>query len=359
MQLRAFDPSEPALPDPSPSREESVAALLTTLPVEIAERVLTKLGATRGGRLRGRMRDFAASPPPPGAVEDLMGELRQRLISKPAPRVVQVVAAKALPAPAAAAAVEISAPPVAEKSVEPAAAPDEPEPTNDRDVLARLRRWDHGELAGALGGEPPGVVAVVMNCLDAAGAGKVLKLLPAAAAKEAFISLIVCNPNDRIAVQIVRTVLRKCKAGRERAADKIGPQTGKERHKQLAGLLRAQQAEARAELLQALEHLDGEAAAAVKDQLYTFEDLLLLDDRSVQKVLRRVSTDALTFALIGAAEEITDVVQRNLSKRAGEALQEELESRTSAPPAKVEEGQHEVVQAILLADAAGELTWKS
>ncbi len=157
----------------------------------------------------------------------------------------------------------------------------------------------------------------------------------------------------------MRTVLRKCKAGRERAADKIGPQTGKERHKQLAALLRAQQAEARAELMQALEQLDAEAAAAVKDQLYTFEDLLLLDDRSVQKVLRRVSADALIFALTGAAEELRDVVLRNLSKRASDTLQEELESRTSAPPAKVEEAQHEVVQAILLADAAGELTWAS
>ena len=92
-------------------------------------------------------------------------------------------------------------------------------------------------MAGALGGEPAGVVAVVMNCLDAAGAGKVLKLLPAEAAKEVFINLIACNPDDRIAVQIVRTVLRKCKAGHA-AADKIGPQSGKERHKQLAGLLK-------------------------------------------------------------------------------------------------------------------------
>jgi flagellar motor switch protein FliG len=97
----------------------------------------------------------------------------------------------------------------------------------------------------------------------------------------------------------------------------------------------------------------------VKDQLYTFEDLLLLDDRSVQKVLRRVNSDALMFALIGATEEIKDVVQRNLSKRAAESLQEELASRTSAPPAKVEEGQREVVQAILQIDAAGELTWTS
>jgi flagellar motor switch protein FliG len=357
MQLRAFDPSEPALPEPSPSREEGVAALLTALPVEIAERILTKLGAARGGRLRERMGALAASPPPPGALDELMGELRQRLVSKPAPRPAESVEAK--PAPAPASTTSVAAPPVADKSAEPAAAPDEPEPTNDRDILTRLRRWDHAELAGALGGEPAGVVAVVMNCLDAAGAGKVLKLLPAEAAKEVFINLIACNPDDRIAVQIVRTVLRKCKAGRVRAADKIGPQSGKERHKQLAGLLRAQPPEARAELLQALEQLDGEAAAAVKDQLYTFEDLLLLDDRSVQKVLRRVSADALTFALIGAAEELKDVVLRNLSKRASDTLQEELESRASAPPAKVEEAQHEVVQAILLADAAGELTWTS
>ena len=91
MQLRAFDPSEPALPEPSPSREEGVAALLTALPVEIAERILTKLGAARGGRLRERMGALAASPPP-GALHELMGELRQRLASKPAPRPAEAVA---------------------------------------------------------------------------------------------------------------------------------------------------------------------------------------------------------------------------------------------------------------------------
>ncbi len=101
MQLRAFDPSEPALPEPSPSREEGVAALLTALPVEIAERILAKLGATRGGRLRARMGAIAESPPPPGALEELMGELRQRMSSKPAPapRLVESVEAKPAPAP--------------------------------------------------------------------------------------------------------------------------------------------------------------------------------------------------------------------------------------------------------------------
>ena len=88
----------------------------------------------------------------------------------------------------------------------------------------------------------------------------------------------------------------KCRTGREQVADKIGPQSSEERHKQLAGLLRSQPPEVRGELLEALAQFDEDAAAAVKDQLYTFEDLLLLDDRSVQKVLRRVSADAPTFS---------------------------------------------------------------
>ena len=359
MQLRAFDPSEPAPSFPL-SREESVAVLMTTLPLAIAERVLSKLGAARGGRLRERMRGFADTPPPPDALKELMDELRRRLAIKPAPRVVvEAAAAKPAPVPAPTKAAEVPAPVAIEKSAEPANAPNEPEPTNDREVLAQLRRWDHSELAGALSGEPPGVVAVVMNCLDGGSAGKVFKLIPVDETKDAFISLVGCNANDHLAVQIVRTILRKCKAGRQRAADKIGPQSDEERYKQLAGLLRSQPSEARTELLEALAQFDGDAAAAVKDQLYTFEDLLLLDDRSVQKVLRRANAEALTFALIGATEEIKDAVLRNLSKRASESLQEELASRTSAPAAKIEEGQYEVIQAILHCDAAGELSWTS
>ena len=269
---------------------------MTTLPLAIAERVLSEARSRpRRSAARTDARLRRIRPRRPTRLKELMDELRQRLAIKAGPaRVVEAAAAKPTPAPAPTKAAEVPAPVAIEKSAEPANAPNEPEPTNDREVLAQLRRWDHSELAGALSGEPPGVVAVVMNCLDGGSAGKVFKLIPVDETKDAFISLVGCNANDHLAVQIVRTILRKCKAGRQRAADKIGPQSDEERYKQLAGLLRLRShRKPRTELLEALAQFDGDAAAAVKDQLYTFEDLLLLDDRSVQKVLRRVNAEVL------------------------------------------------------------------
>ena len=108
-------------------------------------------------------------------------------------------------------------------------------------------------------------------------------------------------------------------------------------------------------MLKALEQIDPESATKVKDQLYTFEDLLLLNDRAMQKVLGTVNTDALAFALIGADEGIKDKVLANLSRRASETLQQELEFRPSAPAAKIQEGRQALVRAMVQLDGTGEL----
>jgi flagellar motor switch protein FliG len=78
-------------------------------------------------------------------------------------------------------------------------------------------------------------------------------------------------------------------------------------------------------ILNEIEENDADMAARIKQKMFVFEDLVLVDDRGFQKLLRKVETVELAIALKAASEEVKDKVFRNMSERAGVMLQEEME----------------------------------
>ena len=78
-------------------------------------------------------------------------------------------------------------------------------------------------------------------------------------------------------------------------------------------------------ILNEIEESDTELAAEIKQKMFVFEDLILVDDRGFQKLLRKVETAELAIALKAASDEIKNKVFRNMSERAGDMLKEEIE----------------------------------
>ena len=96
--------------------------------------------------------------------------------------------------------------------------------------------------------------------------------------------------------------------------------------------------------------------ASVKEYLYSFDDLLVIEDRSMQKLLAEIDSKSLASALKGASDPIKDKVRSNLSKRARETLNEEMELLGTIPPTTIQQAQKAVVEVIQHLDQAGELT---
>jgi flagellar motor switch protein FliG len=82
------------------------------------------------------------------------------------------------------------------------------------------------------------------------------------------------------------------------------------------------------------------------DKMFIFEDLLKLDGKSIQMVLKEVATDSLVIALKGATNELRDLVLGNMSSRAAEALREDLESRGPVRLSEVEAQQKEILKIV-------------
>ncbi|MDK2816012.1 MAG: flagellar motor switch protein FliG [Moorella sp. (in: firmicutes)] len=108
-------------------------------------------------------------------------------------------------------------------------------------------------------------------------------------------------------------------------------------------------------ILEALEQDDPELADEIRKRMFVFEDILTLDDISIRRVLREVDLKDLALALKAASEEVANRIYRNLSKRAGEMLREDIEYMGPARLRDVEEAQQRIVQIIRRLDEAGEI----
>jgi flagellar motor switch protein FliG len=108
-------------------------------------------------------------------------------------------------------------------------------------------------------------------------------------------------------------------------------------------------------ILNEIEDTDGEMAAQIKQKMFVFEDLVLVDDRGFQKLLRKVETMELAIALKAASDEVKDKVFRNMSERAGAMLQEEIEDLGPVRMNEVSDAQMAITNIIQEMEAKGEI----
>jgi flagellar motor switch protein FliG len=89
--------------------------------------------------------------------------------------------------------------------------------------------------------------------------------------------------------------------------------------------------------------VDGELGQKIQDLMFVFDNLAEVDDRSIQALLREVSSDTLIIALKGADAAVTEKVLKNMSKRAAEMLRDDLEARGPVRLSEVESAQKEIL----------------
>jgi flagellar motor switch protein FliG len=108
-------------------------------------------------------------------------------------------------------------------------------------------------------------------------------------------------------------------------------------------------------ILSELEEADMELASQIKQRMFVFEDIILVDDRGVQKLLRKVETMELAIALKAASEEVREKVFKNMSERAGEMLKEEIEDMGPVRMKEVTDAQQNITNIIQEMETKGEL----
>jgi flagellar motor switch protein FliG len=99
-------------------------------------------------------------------------------------------------------------------------------------------------------------------------------------------------------------------------------------------------------VIESIRVFDADLAQKIMDKMFTFEDLLKLDGKSIQLVLKEVPTESLVIALKGATSDLRELILSNMSTRAAENLRDDLESRGPVRLSEVETQQKEILKIV-------------
>jgi flagellar motor switch protein FliG len=218
--------------------------------------------------------------------------------------------------------------------------------------FASLRNADVRQLVTFLKDEHPQVVALVLAHLPAGQAAEVLAAFPAELQAEVAHRIATMDRTAPEMVRLVEDELQR-RMGSLLAHTEMSVVGGIET---LVEIINRSPRPTERSILDWLAKTDPELADQVRSQMFVFEDIVTIDDRSLQEVLREVEATDLATALKGVRNEVRDKVLRNLSERAAEALAEEIDLLGPVRTRAVEEAQARVVATIRGLEEQGQLT---
>jgi len=218
-----------------------------------------------------------------------------------------------------------------------------------RTVWDKLGNVDESVLAAFLKGEHPQTVAVILSRLEPVQAARVLAALPAELALEAVTrSLGMEVVQKEILGDLERTL-------RAEFVSNLAKTARRDNHAIMAEVFNHLDKASEARLLAALEERDPDAAARIKGQMFTFDDLAAVEPQALQVLIRRAGQDRVGLALKGAADRIRDAFVANMSERAARILLDQLRSLGPVRVRDVEEAQQFLVNMAKELAAAGEI----
>ena len=206
-------------------------------------------------------------------------------------------------------------------------------------ALDRLRWMDARTIADFIVNEHPQIQAIVMSFLEPEQAAAVIDYLPEGEMRRDLI-MRVANLDSIPPAAIAELA---------QVLEEQASQTGPARFAQLGGMRTAadilnNMAKGTNEpVMEAIREADEEMGEAINELMFVFDNLLMVDDRGIQTLLKEISTEVLTVALKGADPALQQKVFANMSKRAAELLQDDMEAKGPVRLSDVEAAQKEIL----------------
>lgn len=207
--------------------------------------------------------------------------------------------------------------------------------------IESLKWMDPSSVAELLRNEHPQIVAAILVHLDFDQAADVLKFFAERQRNEVMLRVATMEGIQPSALKDLNEVLFKVLAG----GDKI-------RKSSLGGVKTAAEminlmgTAIEGTVIESIRNHDPELAQKIMDKMFVFDDVMKLDDKAIQMVLKEVASDALIVALKGAQPELKEKFLANMSSRAAETLREDLESRGPMRLSEVEAQQKEILKIV-------------
>jgi len=204
--------------------------------------------------------------------------------------------------------------------------------------LESLKWMDARSVAEVVRLEHPQIISIVLSYLEPDQSAEVLKMLPERARPDILMRVAALEGIPPAALQELDKIMEAQFSGNQNVS-----QNSMGGFKTAANILNFMESSIESAIMDSIAEHDQEMQESISELMFVFDNLNDVDDRGIQALLREVSTDSLTLALKGADEGLKEKILKNMSKRAAEMLQEDMEARGPVRLSEVELAQKDII----------------
>ena len=216
--------------------------------------------------------------------------------------------------------------------------------------LDSLKWMEPRAVADVIRFEHPQIQAIVVAYLDPDMAAEVVGYFDHKVRLDILLRVAALNTVQPSALKELNEILEKQFAGNSNTS-----RAAMGGVKRTADIMNFLESSTESQLIEAIREMDEDLSSRIEDLMFVFDNLAEVDDRGIQALLREVSSEVLIVALKGADDAIKDKILRNMSKRASELLQDDLEAKGPVRISEVEAAQKEILTIARRMADAGEI----
>lgn len=213
--------------------------------------------------------------------------------------------------------------------------------SSDTSGIEGLKWMSSSAVAELIGDEHPQIIATILVHLERDQASEIMGHLSERTRNDVLLRIATLDGIQPAALQELNDVLAKLLAGNKNM--KNAPMGGVRAAAEILNFMPGTQ---EASVIEGVKEFDAELAQKIVDEMFIWENLLDLDDRGIQTLLKEVQSESLILALKGSSEELREKIFGNMSQRASEMLREDLEAKGMVRVSEVESQQKEILKIV-------------
>ena len=220
----------------------------------------------------------------------------------------------------------------------------------DTSGIEGLKWMDSAAVAELIKNEHPQIVATILVHLDRDQASEIMMHFTERLRNDALLRIATLDGIQPAALRELNDVLTKLLSGTDNI--KKAPMGGV---RAAAEILNFMPATHENSVIEGVKTYDADLAQKILDSMFTWDNIMDIDDRGIQVLLREVQSEALILALKGSSQQLRDKIFKNMSQRAAETLREDLEAKGMVRVSEVEAQQKEILKIVRRLGEEGEI----
>ena len=222
---------------------------------------------------------------------------------------------------------------------------------SDTSGIESLKWMDPGGVAELIANEHPQIIATILVHLEADQVAEILNFFSERTRNDVLLRIATLDGVQPDALRELNDVLTKLLTGN--AVGKKRIKGGARAAAEILNFMGGAQEEG---ILESVRSYDAELAQKIIDEMFVFDNILDIDDRGIQLILREIQSESLIIALKGASEELREKIFKNMSQRASEMMREDLEAKGPVRVSEVEAEQKEILKIVRRLSEEGQIS---